>query len=410
MQWIQVVTFVIWFEVWGRDIDVYYPGGGLAITLSCCGLLVMAIAVHACIRKLYIPDKAFLKQEIEKLDRRRLLLAYIFSTLFLTSIGFIAGLTSGAAQILITISTFKWVFFLLFGFSIWTGDRKYKIIFLVILMYEFVASLNSYFSSFKEVFLFSTILALTFVRSIKLKQILYSLLIILFFAVLILTWNAVKSDYRSFLSKGQRAQVVAVERGAALNKIQDQVQNLNWARYQMSIYMTLYRVQYLQHFAMVVERVPKLTPYQNGAVWWENISFVITPRFLFPEKAIYNPTEKTNKFTGKRYAGLKEGSAFSLGYFVDGYVDFGPIGMFIPLIFMGLFVAFIYRTFYKMTSLNYFLRLSMINVCLYSFIFFESDGLFLFGRLLTSFLVFLILSKTIFPRIQKWLYHSSHGR
>jgi hypothetical protein len=242
------------------------------------------------------------------------------------------------------------------------------------------------------------------VRSIKLKQIIYGILIIGFLGTLIITWSAIKGEYRSFLNKGQRAQVVVVERSEALKKMQSQLQDLSWKKYQTALFITLYRIQYLQHFAIVIERVPKIISYQNGKVWWNNISFVITPRFLFPNKGLYNASEKTNRFTGKRYAGLKEGSAFSLGYFVDCFVDFGYIGMFIPLILIGLFVATIYRTIYKMNALNFLLRLAIINVCLFAFTAFESDGLFLFGRLLTTFLVYWVLSKTVFPVIQNWLY------
>ena len=44
------------------------------------------------------------------------------------------------------------------------------------------------------------------------------------------------------------------------------------------------------------------------------------PRLLFPNKPIYQATIKTNKFTGKSYAGMEEGASFSLGYFADSYV------------------------------------------------------------------------------------------
>jgi hypothetical protein len=78
--------------------------------------------------------------------------------------------------------------------------------------------------------------------------------------------------------------------------------------------------------------------------------------------------------------------------------------MFIPLALLALFIVFIYRLFYKMNDLNLFLRFAIINVILYTFISFEADGLFIFGRLLTSTIVFWALSKTVFPAIQRWLY------
>jgi hypothetical protein len=104
------------------------------------------------------------------------------------------------------------------------------------------------------------------------------------------------------------------------------------------------------------------------------------------------------------YAGLKMGSSFSLGYFADSYIDFGFIGMFIPLALIGLYVLAIYRTFYKFKGLNLLFRYAVVNLVVYEYSDFESDGLFLFGRLTLFFLVFWLLCKFAFPALQRWLY------
>ena len=197
---------------------------------------------------------------------------------------------------------------------------------------------------------------------------------------------------------------MAVERSEAFNKIQAEVEELSYKNYRQALFMSLYRVQYIYNLALSMDRVPVLVPYQDGAVWWENISFVITPRIFFPDKDVFNASEKARKFTGIQFAGLKEGSSFSLGYFADCFVDFGYIGMFVPIALIGLFVGFIYRLFYKMYHLNMLLRFSIINVVLYNFISFEADGLFLFGRMLNTLLVYWILCKFVFPALQRWLY------
>ena len=153
-----------------------------------------------------------------------------------------------------------------------------------------------------------------------------------------------------------------------------------------------------------MDRVPDILPYEFGGLWWDNISFVLEPRLFFPDKPRYEATQKTTKYTGISYAGYKQGASFSLGYFADSFIDFGYSGMFIPLAIIALFVGLIYRSFYKLTKLNILFRFALINIVLYEFISFESDGLFLFGRLLLMFLVFYTLGRVVLPILQRWLY------
>jgi hypothetical protein len=403
LQWSQVVTYVFWMNAMNFDINRYSESAGTAVLISCLGLMCISSVVFFMTSKLPKFSKEQLMEQVMLINEKKLLLLYIISTIFLTSLGFIFGISSGVTQFLISVSSIKWVIFMLYGYLVFM-KKKGKLIFILIIIYEFSTSLYSFFSSFKEVIFFSIILALTFIIRIKFRQFLYVLITTIFLAALMVTWSAIKGTYRQYLNQGSRRQEITVERGDAFNKLQDQIGNITWQKYELALYMSLYRLQYIHNLALAMDRVPDVVPYQNGKVWFDNISFVVTPRILFPEKAMYNASEKANIFTGKKYAGLKEGSSFSLGYFGDSYVDFGYVGMFVPLFFIGLFVAFIYRVFYKMNRLNILFRFAIINACLYNFIFFEADGLFLFGRLLNSFIVFWLFSKTVFPYLQNWLY------
>lgn len=403
MQWLQVFAYVLWMNVIGRPIEYYSPSAPNALIFASLGLLVMAIVINKGVSGLQIyQDESFLKTS-KHINEKKLLILYLFSTLFLSSIGFIFGTTSGFAQVLVTVSSLKWLFFMWYACLVWI-NKKNKLILLLLLGYEFTSGIYSYFSSFKDVIYFAIIISLTFIKQITFRQIIYLILTASFLIALLLVWSAIKGDYREFLNGGQRQQIITVSKEQAFSRIGENIQKIDSRRLEVAMNLSLYRLQYLYHLAIVMDRVPKVIPYQEGKIWWENVSFVFTPRILFPDKPIYEATVKTNKYTGFHYAGLKKGASFSLGYFADSYVDFGYIGMFVPLILMALFVVLIFRTFYKMDQLDLLFRFSIINVTLYNFTNFESDGLFLFGRLLTNFLVFWALSKTLFPVIQKWLY------
>ena len=403
MQWTQVFAYVIWMNVMGWDIDRLSPHGGIAVMMACLGIITMAGVLSLVIRPMPIPTRQQFIEQARLINERKILILYLFSTLFLGGLGFIVGGNSGLAQILLTLSSLKWVFFLVYAYVSWL-NKKNRLILGVIILFEFSTALYSYFSSFKEVILFTIILALTFVRKISFKQFLYGILVILFLGFLLITWTAIKSDYRNYLNGGTRQQVIEVSRGDAFSKISEKIGNIGWKDYQQAMVMFLYRVQYIYHLAKTMDRVPEILPHEGGGLWWENISFVLVPRLFYPEKPIYEATKKTAKYTGIHYAGLRQGASFSLGYYADCYIDFGYTGMLFPLVLIALFVAFIYRSFYKLTKLNILFRFALINVSLFEYTSFEADGLFLFGRLLLMFLVFYTLSRTVLNPLQKWLY------
>lgn len=405
MQWLQVIAFVVWMNIYDKPIDYLTKSASVAMISACIGLFVMAAIIVLGIRNLPVYSDQEFSEVANKVNPRKILILYVVSTLFLSSIGFAFGNTSGFAQILVNVATLKWVFFMFYGYIAWINKRNRSII-LIILVYEFTIGLYSFFSSFKEVLFYAILASLTFIRHITLRQFLTFLLAGFFLVAIFFTWTAIKGSYRNYLNQGKRQQVVEVSQSDAISKIGENVSNLSWKKYQAATSASFYRLQYIYHLSIVMDRIPTLAPHEDGKIWWQNISFALTPRILFPNKPIYEASAKTNKYTGLRYSGLKNGASFSLGYYADSYVDFGYVGMYFPLILIALFVVLIYRTFYKMHQLNLFFRFAIINVILYNFISFEADGLILFGRLFTNFIVYLFLSKTVFPSIQNWLNKS----
>jgi hypothetical protein len=403
MQWTQVVTYVIWMDVNDWAIDRLSPHAGIAIFTSCIGLYVMALVLAVGIRKLPVPTDGAMAYSASLFNEKKLITLYMVSTVFLSGIGFIFGNTSGFAQILVTLSSLKWIFFMLYGFVV-VIKKGNRLILYIMILFEFVTGLYSYFSSFKEVILITIILSLTFVRRVRGRQVFYSLMLGCLLSSLLVTWTAIKGEYRQYLNAGNHQQQVNVSREAAFDKIGQQVSDLSWNRYQQAMNMSLYRLQYIFHLAKTMDRVPSVMPYENGQLWTNNLSYILVPRLLDPNKPIFDASIKTNKYTGMHYSGLKQGASFGLGYFADGYIDFGYVGMMLPLFLLGLLLLVIYRTFYNLTKLNILLRYCLINTGLYTFLAFESDAIYMVGRLLITFLVFWLLGAKVFPQMQNWLY------
>jgi hypothetical protein len=406
MQWVQVIAYVLWMNNFNMDINHLSKHAGVAVVFACVGLALMAATLSSRLKSLRMPSPDELNVQARLIDEKKILILYLISTFFLGGLGFAFGHNPGFFQILTTLSSLKWVFFMVYGYVAWI-NKKNRFTLALIIVFEFTTSLYAYFSTFKEVIYFTIILSLSFVRHINFKQLIYGIVVTVSLLFLLLTWTAIKSDYRKFLNQGTNQQVVEVSRSQAFSKIEEKVGALTWGDYQKVLGLFLYRAQYILHLSRTMDMVPELLPHEYGSIWWGNISFVLMPRLFFPDKPVYEATVKTNKYTGFRYSGLKEGASFSLGYFADSYIDFGYIGMFLPLFLIALFVFFIYKTIYAFHKINVLMRYAVINVTLFDFCSFESDGLFLFGRLLLMFLVYWFLCKFLLGYIQAWLYKPS---
>jgi hypothetical protein len=121
---------------------------------------------------------------------------------------------------------------------------------------------------------------------------------------------------------------------------------------------------------------------------------------LNPNKPNYEASVKTTKFTGIGYARASQGVSVSLGYFADGYVDFGYLGMFFPLLLLGLVYGSTYYYFVRKSSNNYLFNFAVVSAMYMEFIAFEMDSTFLIGRLFATLLTFYMLKKFFFP----WLF------
>ncbi|MEC9344707.1 MAG: hypothetical protein VYB54_00680 [Pseudomonadota bacterium] len=96
-------------------------------------------------------------------------------------------------------------------------------------------------------------------------------------------------------------------------------------------------------FALVLARVPEITPHQDGRLILRAASHVLQPRFLFPDKEdLGSDSDITSEFTGLRVAGVRQNTSIGLGYIPQFYIDFGVFGVilgsFVLGCMMGLFL------------------------------------------------------------------------
>jgi hypothetical protein len=162
-------------------------------------------------------------------------------------------------------------------------------------------------------------------------------------------WTGIKTEYREFLNKGTRQQVVLVPVDERVAKLATLVGELTPQKLDASIQRLMERLTYVYYFGLAMQVVPDYVAHERGLLWREAVQSALVPRLLNPGKRVIDDSERTSRYTGTRVAGAKEGTSISMGYMAESYIDFGAGLMMLPLLVWGLFVGWVYRTLIRST-------------------------------------------------------------
>ena len=385
-----------------QDINYRSPSSEYATVASYIGLLFLFLPVVYYQNKLPALSLNILKKHADRISIEKTFKAYVIGFFAMNALSGVAFFIPSLAQIIISLTNIKWFLFLLFGFQSILKNRKRKE-FYIFCALEFVIGFYSYFSEFKTIIFFILFLFLCLLAVVRFnKMMVFAVgLTVMFFAGVF--WTSVKGEYRSFLNKGSKSQTVQVEKGEALNKLLELSEKQNSNSFSDAIESFLDRLQYTYHLAKTMDRVPAVIPHQNGSNWSNTIVFVLTPRIIDPNKGTYDASVKASKYSGIQYSGVKRGVSVSLGYFADGYIDFGYVGMFIPLLILGFIYGSTYYYFIRKSSNNFIFNYAVVGALYMELFSFESDNIFVIGRLYDNLMVFVILKIFFFPKLMAYI-------
>jgi hypothetical protein len=157
--------------------------------------------------------------------------------------------------------------------------------------------------------------------------------------------------------------------------------------------------------------VPDLYPHADGQLWWGAITHVMTPRLLFPEKlALDVDTERTERWTGLRL--IEQGgteTAVPLGYMAESYIDFGPVGMYVPILLIGLWFGLIYR-YFTSRPVNLIFAYGIAAAVLNGASQYEISGVKLLGGVLMTLIVGVVVLNFLIPSVNRWLTRRGAAR
>lgn len=404
-QWLQASVMVFHANWAGMDVAALASHGGnvdLAIVLSLLGLAVLALGMRLKAGPWRPQDSALVRSTASSYGPQYWFLLYAVALLIATIAQSVALMSPGLSQPLLAFANMKWAFFWILTYATFTqpdASRKY---WLLAFGLEMLLGLGGYFAEFKTPLVF-TLLAVVAARA-RLSVGRYLGLLSLGAVGLILAvgWTAVKGEYRAFVSGGERAQIVVVGYQERFAQLANLVTQLDGNAMADAAEQLLYRASYVDFFGVTLDMVPAMRPHEGGALWWDAISRPFMPRIFFPEKTAIDDSARTNYYTGLGVAGSDMGTSISLGYMAENYIDFGAVGMMVPIFALGLLLGGFYHWMLRLDTRR-LLGMSLATATIFNVSNLEVSITKIFGGLVVAILVSWIVLRFIAPRYFPWI-------
>ncbi len=364
-QWLFFQTQLIDSMVQGVDLvnlDFYSRSKPTITLLGLIAVFAFFLGMYTVVKT--IPAMSFnhFKFFLERVNLERLLLLYAVIYLLLFFQGSIIWAFPSLTQPFFVLFEFRWsLFFLLFSATIF--QKRLVWIVFVIIIFETIASFYSFFSHFKEVFIFSFLSYWIFFFRSSLITRVWTVPIILLLIYSGAVWSSIKTDYRDFLNKGTGSQAVLVTRREAYDKLLTLVSSMDSRKTESGFDDLVDRISWIGAFDAVYNHVPKVRPHEDGSLWLEGIRRMFMPRFLFPDKKVLTDSKELNYYSG---LGVSEkDTSISLSMIAASYIDFGEWGMFVPIFLFGLFCGWVFKRavlWGKYVVVGYALTMPMIHL------------------------------------------------
>jgi len=409
MQWLQVVAPVLHADMQGVTLEASSEvfTHDEATWLSLLAVLAMASGMRLALKHRLGSLAPQIEQEVAVLDLSKVFAGYLMAFGLTTFCGYFAWRLGGLAQLVLAVGLLKWGMLWLLICGAFAQGRRYDLIGFALLLETFIGFLG-FFSTFKESY-FVLALALLTVRK-RLTLLARSALVLTGLALLALMifWQAIKIEYRRFVSDGALDQSVRVSIEARVAKLVSLAENLHMEQIERGLETLVERVGYTELIAATMDWVPAHEPHSSGELWKKIVLHPLMPRLLFPDKAAINDSEVTRRFTGRMVSGSDEGTSIGIGYIAESYADFGRVGMLFPLFALGYLIGRIYR-WLVFTGSSRIMGAAMATAALFVGVRgIEIAGAKLIGALITASLVLAAINWLVGHGMIGWLWSDQH--
>jgi len=366
-------------------------------------LAVVAFGMRLALARYRSSNAESARSEAMLFSPNRLCFFYLLSVLFSVIVLVLASVAPGITQLALALASIKWAVYFMLAYVCFLRPARLDLLFMAFGI-ELALGFGAYFSDFKTVFFVTIVAFVASGKQLSGKRIVISLSLISVLLVISLAWTAVKTDYRNYLSGGQRAQIVTRGYVERMQKLYNIVSELDKDDMTNAVQDMADRISYVDFFGKVLVRVPNTIPHEEGGLWGGALRHIFTPRLFFPDKpALINDSELTQYYTGLDTGRAESGTSISIGYVAESYIDFGGFWMFAPVLIMGLLWGGMYRFFLARPKVPHIVGYGLAAVVLLSALHFETTNVKLLGGVVTIFLVALVVQKLLVKRIVRRL-------
>ena len=374
----------------------------LLVIVTLLQLAIMAWVAGRYLKKIKGVTAFSLKKAVLQLNTKKVIIGFFVTTLVFPPILALTGSNPSIYQLVQSAGIIRQIFLLLLIFILLLKRDSYRTIIIVILIVEFLLGFTGFFSSFKDILLCILIAYLTVNPNLKMGRIVRLVPIVAILVLVLSFWSYVKPGYRAFISGGARQQVVVVSRGEALNYLWDELSTFDSKALNIGSRILMERVESMKWYFKVYKRIPSVIPFQDGENIKSTITFLLLPRSLNPDKGILDPSLKTTKYSGVQVAAAGEGTSIAMGYFVDFFIDYGLVGMTVPLILLACLIGWGSKKILMNKNHNLLFKYALLISVILSIGSFDNDLTFFLGAI-RNLLVLLIVGKWLFTRINKYV-------
>ncbi len=400
-QWLQVAGPIFSANFEGRLLSedfeqgIYYE---YAAWLSLAAIVTLSIGMRFGVQNFrYQPQ--VIQQHSAQLSLPRLFIGYLLCFALSTGFTWLSWRAGGLRQPLLAFASIKWIpVFLIFWTTVYS--RKPKTVMLVVLAIEVIIGFTGFFSTFKSVLFVYLIVVAGVFKSLMRSQLILGAAATL---VLALFWQAIKIEYRSFLNQGTGEQVVMTPVSQRIQFLVKAATTVTAENLHEGFVSGFTRLGYIGYFAHSLQHVPRQIPHQGGDLWLGAVKHVLMPRLFFPDKPEINESKRTRQFTGVMVAGSDQGTSISLGYVGESYIDFGYIGMFVPILLLGYIFGRTLRLFLERSAFCLLGLATSTTILLSYAINFGMSNISMVGGFVTGFIAYSLMVSIFDKKIWKWI-------
>jgi hypothetical protein len=309
--------------------------------------------------------------------------------------GYLSTLSESTRQLFLAGSAIQWIGVFVLSYVCLLQGRGYAYL-LVASGIEVVLGFSGFFGDFRNIFFVLVVAFSSAQRKLKLGQFVAITSTAAVALFLMVFWSATKEDYRAFINKGSKLQVVLVPWEERFDYLSDRFGNIDASTIANGLELLIKRITYVEFLGATMEFVPNARPYEDGKMTMNAILHIFLPRLLVSDKAaLPNDTAVTIAYTGLPLM-LTAGTSISIGYPGEFYIDFGVFGMMSGMGLLGFFYGkanrYIQRHF-SSALIGYGATIPLLLPAMY----FETALPKTIGGVCTSFIVLVLMAKAVLP-------------